>query len=183
MSIANRVTILKLGLNDRSAAVTCVVQDKLIPGWVNAMDGSLFNLLRGLDVEGCSEIASQVVNVWLKTLNYKEICCSLATNDNHLVPIEALKPEMALYWRAAITFLHKEGVHAAEALETILPEMTAFGRYIKDYVTVKLKEADDMQVTIFSKLNVRENSQKSASKQFLNQIHSLHYYLSIVYTI
>lgn len=146
LSIANRVTILKLGLNDRSAAVTCVVQDKLIPGWVNAMDGSLFNLLRGLDVEGCSEIAGQVVNVWLKTLNYKEICSSLATDDDHLVRIEALTPEMALYWHAAVTFLHKEGVHAAEALETILPEMTVFGRYMKEYVTTRLKEADDMQV-------------------------------------
>lgn len=146
LSIANRVTILKLGLNDRSAAVTCVVQDKLIPGWVNAMDGSLFNLLRGLDVEGCSEIAGQVVNVWLKTLNYKEICSSLATDDDHLVRIEALTPEMALYWHAAVTFLHKEGVHAAEALETILPEMTVFGRYMKEYVTTRLKEADDMQI-------------------------------------
>ena len=144
------MTILKLGLKDRSPAVTVVVEDKLIPGWVNAMEGSLFNLLRGLDVEGCSELALEVVNVWLKTLNYKEIVANLSldetSSEDHLVPVSELKPEVALYWRAAVAFLTKEGVHAAEVLETILPEMTAFSKYAKDYVTNKLKEADSIEV-------------------------------------
>merc|ERR1740128_178700 len=150
LSIANRVTILKLGLKDRSPAVTVVVEDKLIPGWVNAMEGSLFILLRGLDVEGCSELALEVVNVWLKTLNYKEIVANLSldetSSEDHLVPVSELKPEVALYWRAAVAFLTKEGVHAAEVLETILPEMTAFSKYAKDYVTNKLKEADSIEI-------------------------------------
>ncbi len=146
LSIANRVKILKYGLNDRSPNVKAVVTDKLIPAWVASMDGSFFTLLRGLDVEGCSDIASDVLNVWFRTLNYNEITSILKLNEDRLVLVETLKPEVAIYWRTAVEFLHKEGVHANDALETILPEMTAFGNYVKQYVTTQLKELTDMEV-------------------------------------
>ena len=113
------------------------------------MDGSFFTLLRGLDVEGCSDIASDVLNVWFRTLNYNEITSILKLNEDRLVLVETLKPEVAIYWRTAVEFLHKEGVHANDALETILPEMTAFGNYIKQYVTTQLKELTDMDVCLF----------------------------------
>jgi condensin complex subunit 3 len=145
LSIANRVTILNLGLNDKSDAVTMMVKDKLIPAWINAMEGSIFNLLRGIDVEGCSDIAVQVLQVWLKTLNYKEITSQLPIGEENLVNVEALTPEVALYWCTAVGFLRSEGVHAADALETIMPEMTAFGKYLKEFVLARLKESDDMQ--------------------------------------
>lgn len=138
---------MKLGLSDRSAAVTAIVQEKLIPAWINAMEGSLFALLRGLDVEGCSDIATQVLEVWLKTLNYKEITVNLPMEADNLVKVEELKPEIALYWRTAVGFLHKEGVHAAEALDLIKPEMTAFGKYIKEFVMERLNRIDDMEVS------------------------------------
>ena len=144
LSIANRVTILKLGLNDRSDLVKTVVQDKVIPAWINAMEGSLFSLLRGLDVEGCSDLAVQILNVWFKTLNYKEITSLLLIKEDHLVDVESLKPEVALYWRTAIQFLRKEGVHAADELDNIQPEMTAFGKYVKSYVIAQLNQTDDM---------------------------------------
>lgn len=146
LSIANRVTILNLGLNDKSTAVTTMVQSKLIPAWINAMEGSIFNFLRGIDVEGCSDIAIQVLQVWLKTLNYKEVTAHLSMDGENLVTIDTLKPEVALYWCTAVGFLHSEGVHAADALETIMPEMTAFGKYVKDFVIAKLSETDEMEV-------------------------------------
>ncbi|XP_057377036.1 condensin complex subunit 3-like [Daphnia carinata] len=146
LSIANRVTILNLGLNDKSPAVTAMVQNKLIPAWITAMEGSIFNFLRGLDVEGCSDIAVKVLQVWLKTLNYKEITTQLPMDDEKLVTIDTLKPEVALYWCTAVGYLHSEGVHAADVLETIMPEMTAFGKYVKDFVTAKLAEKDEMEV-------------------------------------
>lgn len=146
LSIANRVMILKLGLNDRSPAVGAIVQEKLIPAWIAAMEGSLFALLRGLDVEGCSEIATQVLEVWFKALNYKEITANLPMTEDHLVKVDELKPEVALYWRTAVAHLSKEGVHAAEELESITPEMTAFGTYLKKYVTDRLNRTDDMEV-------------------------------------
>lgn len=146
LSIANRVTILKLGLKDRSPVVKAVVQEKLIPSWMAAMENSLFNLLRGLDVEGCSDISKQVLEVWFKTLNYKEIISHLEMGAENLLSIEALKPEAALYWRTAISFLRNEGVHASDALDTIMPEMTAFGKYLKAYVLEKLKSSEDMEV-------------------------------------
>lgn len=138
------MTILKLGLNDRSNLVTTVVKDKLIPAWINAMEGSIFALLRGLDVEGCSDLAAKVLQVWFKTLNYKEITALLSMKQDHLLEIEELKPETALYWRTAVQFLQSEGVHASEELDTIQPEMTAFGKYIKSYVTGQLNHTDDM---------------------------------------
>ncbi len=110
------------------------------------MEGSIFNFLRGLDVEGCSDIAVKVLQVWLKTLNYKEITTQLPIGEENLVKVEALKPEMALYWCTAVGFLHGEGVHAADALDTIMPEMTAFGKYVKTFVLERLSETDDMEV-------------------------------------
>lgn len=110
------------------------------------MEGSLFNLLRGLDVEGCSDIAKQVLEVWFKTLNYKEITSNLEMVADNLLSDAALKPETALYWRAAVSFLRNEGVHASDALDTIMPEMTAFGKYLKSYVLEKLKSSEDMEV-------------------------------------
>lgn len=124
-----------------------MVQSKLIPAWINAMEGSIFNFLRGIDVEGCSDIAVQVLQVWLKTLNYKEVTAHLSMDGENLVTIDTLKPEVALYWCTAVGFLHSEGVHAADALETIMPEMTAFGKYVKDFVIAKLSETDEMEVT------------------------------------
>lgn len=138
--------ILKLGLDDHSATVTTIVQDKLIPAWVNAMEGSIFNLLRGLDVEGCSDIAAQVLRVWFKKLNYSEITSQLPIGTDNLVNMEELKPEMSLYWRTAVEFLRGEGVHAADALDSILPEMTDFGKYVKAFVTQQLTETDGMKV-------------------------------------
>ena len=146
LSIANRVEILKLGLNDRSAAVTTVVQDKLIPAWVAAMDGCLFGLLRGLDVEGSADLAVRVLLVWFKTLNYCEVTGYLSFNEDHLVKAEDLKPEVGLLWQTAVAFLRSEGHHASDALESIMPEMTAFGKYLKGYVTEQLKQNDDMEV-------------------------------------
>lgn len=146
LSIANRVTILKLGLKDRSTMVKVVVQEKLIPSWITAMEGSLFNLLRGLDVEGCSDIGKQVLEVWFKTLNYKEITSHLEIGPEKLVPMDALRPETALYWRTAVSFLRNEGVNGADALDSVLPEMTAFGKYLKSYVIEKLKSYEDMEV-------------------------------------
>lgn len=120
------------------------MQDKLIPAWVNAMEGSLFNLLRGLDVEGCSDIATQVLQVWFKKLNYSEITSQLPIGSNKkLVDVEELKPEMALYWRTAVGFLRSEGVHAADSLDSIMPEMTDFGKYLKEFVVKQLAENDD----------------------------------------
>ena len=125
LSIANRVKILKYGLNDRSAAVTTIVKEKLIPAWVASMDDSFFTLLRGLDVEGCSDLACDVLDVWFRSLSCKEIPDNLQMNADRLVSVATLKPEVALYWRVAVQFLHKEGVHGAETLETVLPEMTS----------------------------------------------------------
>lgn len=146
MSIANRVKILKFGLDDPSTSVTTVVQEKLIPAWVNAMESSIFNLVRGLDVEGCSDIAIRVLKVWFKKLNYSEITSQLPVDAENLVKIEALNPEMAVYWLTAIDFLNSEGVHAADALDSVMPEMTAFGRYIKDFVLQGVSETDEMKV-------------------------------------
>lgn len=151
LSIANRVKILKLGLDDQSESVKTIVQDKLIPAWINAMESSLFNLIRGLDVEGCSDIATRVLQVWFKKLNYSEVTSQLPVDTEHLVNVEALKPEMAVYWITAVNFLRKEGVYAADALDSIMPEMTAFGKYVKEFVIQGLSETDEMKVSHASK--------------------------------
>lgn len=110
------------------------------------MEGSIFNLLRGLDVEGCSDIAAQALQVWFKKLNYSEITSQLPIGDEKLVSMGELNPEIALYWRTAVKYLRGEGVHAADALDSIMPEMTDFGKYVKEFVMQQLKETDDMKV-------------------------------------
>lgn len=110
------------------------------------MDGCLFGLLRGLDVEGSADLAVRVLLVWFKTLNYSEVTGYLKLDDDHLVKPDELKPEVALLWQAAVAFLSSEGHYAADALEGIMPEMTAFGQYLKEYVVEQLKQNDEMEV-------------------------------------
>lgn len=139
--------ILKLGLHDQSAMVTFVVKDKLIPAWVQNMNGSFISLLRGLDVEGCSELVTEVMKVWFGTLDYKDITSVLELDAAKLLAVECIKPEIVIYWRSAVKYLRDAGVDGSDALDTILPEMTDFAKYIRDYINEKLNQLDQLGVS------------------------------------
>ncbi|XP_055768769.1 condensin complex subunit 3-like isoform X4 [Salvelinus fontinalis] len=57
LSIAQRVSLLQQGLHDAADSVREVVQVRLLPAWLNLLQGDVLELLHKLDVENCSQTA------------------------------------------------------------------------------------------------------------------------------
>ncbi|XP_031670717.1 condensin complex subunit 3 isoform X1 [Oncorhynchus kisutch] len=57
LSIAQRVSLLQQGLHDAAESVREVVQVRLLPAWLNLLQGDVLELLHKLDVENCSQTA------------------------------------------------------------------------------------------------------------------------------
>ncbi|XP_056411327.1 condensin complex subunit 3 isoform X2 [Hyla sarda] len=62
LTIAQRVNLLQLGLNDRSEAVKEVMQKKLLQAWLKYTEGNVLELLHRLDVENSPEVAVSALN-------------------------------------------------------------------------------------------------------------------------
>ncbi|XP_054438218.1 condensin complex subunit 3 [Pteronotus mesoamericanus] len=135
MSIAQRVTLLQQGLNDRSEPVKQATQKHLLQGWLRFTEGNILELLHRLDVENSSEVAVSVLNALFSVTPLKElveICKN--SNDRKLIPVETLTPEIALYWRALCEYLKSKGDEGEEFLEQILPEPVIYAEYLLSYI-------------------------------------------------
>ena len=66
MSIAQRMQLLSNGLNDRSDSIKELCTQELLGGWLKSFDRDVIQLLKCLDVEGCTEVADLAVKAILK---------------------------------------------------------------------------------------------------------------------
>ena len=66
MSIAQRMQLLSNGLNDRSDSIKELSTQELLGGWLKSFDQDIIQLLKCLDVEGCTEVAELAVKAVLK---------------------------------------------------------------------------------------------------------------------
>ncbi|XP_075400613.1 condensin complex subunit 3 [Tenrec ecaudatus] len=135
LSIAQRVMLLQHGLNDRSAAVKQATQKHLLQGWLRFTEGDILVLLHRLDVENSSDVAVSVLHAFFSTTPLSELVRICKNNDTRqVIPLEALTPEIALYWRVLCEYLKSKGDEGEEFLEHILPEPVVYAEYLLSYI-------------------------------------------------
>ncbi|XP_036776938.1 condensin complex subunit 3 [Manis pentadactyla] len=135
MSIAQRVTLLQQGLNDRSDTVKQAMKKHLLQGWLRFTEGNILQLLHRLDVENSSDVAVPVLNALFLVTPLPELAEICKNNDGRkLIPVETLTPEIALYWRVLCEYLKSKGDDGEEFLEQILPEPVVYAEYLLSYI-------------------------------------------------
>uniref|UniRef100_A0A8K9XCD2 Non-SMC condensin I complex, subunit G n=1 Tax=Oncorhynchus mykiss TaxID=8022 RepID=A0A8K9XCD2_ONCMY len=129
LSIAQRVSLLQQGLHD------AVVQVRLLPAWLNLLQGDVLELLHKLDVENCSQTALDTLTaLFTHTPQDQLLHHRLQLDDRMLVPAGSLSCESVLYWRALCEFVKTKGDEGEEMLEKLLPEAATFAEYLYGYV-------------------------------------------------
>ena len=142
LTIAQREEIVKRGLNDRNENVRKMVSKELVPSWLRLCDDNIIQLLYALDVGNSDgETAKDVLNVLFEDVAHKELLENFCYLDpaTKLVPVAKLTPETAVYWRNLTRFMYDEievkGIQAAAPyLETLLPELTQFCQYVRQFI-------------------------------------------------
>uniref|UniRef100_A0AAZ3QJA7 UVR domain-containing protein n=1 Tax=Oncorhynchus tshawytscha TaxID=74940 RepID=A0AAZ3QJA7_ONCTS len=123
LSIAQRVSLLQQGLHDAAESVREVVQVRLLPAWLNLLQGDVLELLHKLDVENCSQTALDTLTaLFTHTPQDQLLHHRLQLDDRMLVPAGSLSCESVLYWRALCEFVKTKGDEGEEMLEKLLPE-------------------------------------------------------------
>ena len=83
ISIAQRMQLLSNGLNDRSDSIKELCTQELLGGWLKSFDRDAIQLLKCLDVEGCTEVADLAVKAVLKgTDQCVHIQCTWASSSS-----------------------------------------------------------------------------------------------------
>ncbi|XP_029601185.1 condensin complex subunit 3-like [Salmo trutta] len=135
LSIAQRVSLLQQGLHDTAESVREVVQVRLLPAWLNLLQGDVLELLHKLDVENCSQTALDTLTALFTHTPQDQLLDHCLQLDNRmLVPAGSLSCESVLYWRALCEFIKTKGDEGEEMLEKLLPEAAVFAEYLYGYV-------------------------------------------------
>ncbi|CAN2388614.1 C-term domain [Pristimantis euphronides] len=135
LSIAQRVNLLQLGLNDRSEAIKAVMQKKLLQSWLKYTEGNVLELLHRLDVENSPEVAVSALNAMFALSSVSELAEKCKNIDERkLIPMDTLGPENVLYWKALCKYLKSKGDEGETALEQILPEAAVYVEYMLSYL-------------------------------------------------
>ncbi|XP_055768766.1 condensin complex subunit 3-like isoform X2 [Salvelinus fontinalis] len=135
LSIAQRVSLLQQGLHDAADSVREVVQVRLLPAWLNLLQGDVLELLHKLDVENCSQTALDTLTALFTHTPQDQLLDHRLQLDNRmLVPAGSLSCEGVLYWRALCEFIKTKGDEGEEMLEKLLPEAAIFSDYLYGYV-------------------------------------------------
>ncbi|KAG9479680.1 hypothetical protein GDO78_011616 [Eleutherodactylus coqui] len=135
LSIAQRVNLLQLGLNDRSEAVREIMQKKLLQSWLKYTEGNVLELLHRLDVENSPEVAVSALNAMFALSSISELAEKCKNIDERkLIPPDTLSPENVLYWKALCEYFKSKGEEGEAALEQVLPEPAVYVEYLMSYL-------------------------------------------------
>ncbi|KAM7008781.1 condensin complex subunit 3 [Tautogolabrus adspersus] len=135
LTIAQRVSLLQQGLRDTSEAVRDVVCSRLLPSWLQRLDGNVIELLHRLDVENCSQTALDTLKAIFKGTPAEELLQNrVQLDDRKLIPVDCLTCETVLYWRALCEFIKAKGDDADEMLEQVLPDAATYADYLYRYL-------------------------------------------------
>lgn len=161
MTIAQRVRLIAEGLKDRTEMVRVAVEKNLLQSWLRMVNGKVLDLLTCLDVEASVKEAELALVTLFKDVSYQTIFENFEQlNENRMINSEDLRPESSLFWRCLAQHLRKEG--AEDALDTILPELTTFCKYIQDYALGDVMDEGDAQETA-----VRTMEKEFVTKQLI----------------
>ncbi|KAJ7392425.1 hypothetical protein OS493_012088 [Desmophyllum pertusum] len=129
-TIAQRVELLSNGLHDRSESIKDVCAKELLGGWLKGFDRDFVELLKCLDVEGCTEVAELALKTVLKGFPKEDLQVfteSLKKGQEDEGPVrisyKSLDPETAFYWRCLGEHLKSMGVDGEALLDELLPEV------------------------------------------------------------
>ncbi|XP_076650122.1 chromosome associated protein G [Halictus rubicundus] len=156
LTITQRDQLLNDGLKDRSENVKQCVENVLLPSWLRHFNGDFISLVRALDAEFATDIAAMALKTLFKKSAVNTLIQQLPINtETKLIPLDQLTSENVFYWRCLIENFHCKP--SAEELEMILPELSAFCKYIEDYLaSISLNEneiwANHMQKFILLQL-------------------------------
>ncbi|XP_069833553.1 condensin complex subunit 3 [Dendropsophus ebraccatus] len=135
LTIAQRVSLLQLGLNDRSDAVKEVMQKKLLQSWLKYTEGNVLELLHRLDVENSPEVAVSALNSMFSLSSVSELVEKCKNIDERkLIPLDSLSPENVLYWKALCEYFKAKEDEGEAALEQILPEPAVYVEYLLSFL-------------------------------------------------
>ncbi|NXW76855.1 CND3 protein, partial [Hirundo rustica] len=159
LTIAERVKLLQQGLNDRSDAVKEVLKKKLLQAWLQFSEGSVLELLHGLDVEDCPEVAIPVLNAMFSLSPLHDVVQNCKNLDSRkLIPLKDLTVENVLYWRCLCEYLKSKGEEGEVVLEQVLPEPAIYADYLLSYLQNMpiLSEEQKEDFNCFDKLMTKE---------------------------
>ncbi|CAH1247094.1 NCAPG [Branchiostoma lanceolatum] len=146
LTIAQRLQVLQQGLNDRAEAVREVCGTKLLQSWLRLFEGNILDLLGCLDVEttcgtdedvttgnptGEETIEAAVMWMFKQTPTDELITNFDLLKESHVVPLESLSCESALYWRCLCQYVKSLGTEGEEYLDRLLPNLTALCDYVQ----------------------------------------------------
>ncbi|XP_077136116.1 condensin complex subunit 3 [Ranitomeya variabilis] len=144
LTIAQRVSLLQLGLNDRSEAVKDIMQKKLLQSWLKYTEGNVLELLHRLDVENSPEVAVSALNTMFALSSVSELVEKCKNIDERkLIPLDTLTPENVLYWKALCEYFKSKADEGEAALEQILPEPAVYVEYLLSYLRTLPVFADE----------------------------------------
>lgn len=117
-----------------------------VPAWLHACDDNIIQLLYALDVANSDgKIASDMLFALFKGIPYQELVQNFQYIDENMqIPFVKLTAETAAYWRNLTKFLYTEGGGAIESMEKLIPELSDFCHYVRQYIIVMDKPEDDL---------------------------------------
>ncbi|GLV34023.1 Chromosome associated protein G [Carabus blaptoides fortunei] len=137
LTIEQRHSALKNGLNDRSQNVKNSVSHKLLPAWLNLYDNDYLTMLKALQLDATDEdikntisISEMVLNSLFSSQPIREILEVMHLEDK-LMPMEQLTWEVALYWNSLVRHIRSKNLD--EYLDKIIPETILFCKYIEKF--------------------------------------------------
>ncbi|KAK2143344.1 hypothetical protein LSH36_852g00004, partial [Paralvinella palmiformis] len=132
LTIAQRVSLLREGLNDRSDMVKEACTSRLLQSWLSRYQGNILELLKYLDVENTLETSEQMLKAFFDKSPIHELLENFdVLNQELTIPLEELSCESVLYWKSLCSFVKAAGVDAEEQLDKILPTGTVLAGYIQ----------------------------------------------------
>ncbi|XP_019644482.1 PREDICTED: condensin complex subunit 3-like [Branchiostoma belcheri] len=149
LTIAQRLQVLQQGLNDRTEAVREVCGTKLLQSWLRLFEGNILDLLGCLDVEttcgtdedtatgkttGEETIETAVMSMFKQTPTDELISNFDLLGESHVIPLDSLTCESALYWRCLCQYVKSLGTDGEEYLDRLLPNLTALCDYVQSHL-------------------------------------------------
>ncbi|XP_033333688.2 chromosome associated protein G isoform X2 [Megalopta genalis] len=145
LTITQRDQLLNDGLKDRSEIVRKCVENILLPSWLRHFNGDFIGLVKALDAEIGTDVASMALETLFKKSAVTTLIEQLPINkETKLISVDKLTSENIFYWRCLIKHFHRES--SVEQLEMILPELSTFCTYISDYIVSISTDQNDAWV-------------------------------------
>lgn len=114
--------------------------------WLRLCNDSIVELLYALDVGNSDGVtAVNMLKVLFKDIPFQELVQNFQyIGEGRVVPTRKLSAETSIYWCQLALFLHTEGGGALTQLDNIIPELTEFCNYLRNFILETERSEDDV---------------------------------------